>query len=177
MSEHISDSSAEREISPSEKLGLVQRVRKLAPFDTDRINKVDRLGSYETCFIYGEEGYVSIYVPGLAGIGIEGELIDTAVRVCKRIPDELENGMTVVTTTSYIIDELTLDARYVEDEHVFDTVTGKRIGPKLTDDPGRLMELASMEYEFRVSPVFTEARLAEVNEVLDSLDPEDTLKY
>lgn len=177
MYEHFTDSSAEREITPDAKRALIARVREMAPFDPARINKVDMFGCYETCFLYGEEGYVSMYVPGLAGVELEDEMIDTSIRVCKRVPEELDTGMTVVTTTSYIVDEITLDARYTEDEHVFDTETGLRVGPKLTDQPERLMEIASMEREFRVSPVFTEARLAEVNELLDSLNPDDTFRY
>lgn len=177
MNEHFTDSSAEREITPDAKRAFIARVREMAPFDQARINKVDMFGCYETCFLYGEAGYVSVYVPGLAGVGLEDEMIDTAVHVCKRVPEELENGMTVVTTTSYIVDEITLDARYTEDEHVFDTETGQRIGPKLSDQPERMIEIAAMEHEFRVSPIFTDARLAEVNEVLDSLNPKDTFKH
>lgn len=162
----------EPEISDEEKRVFIDKVRAFAPF---KGQPVDRFGAYETRILYGEdEGYVSIYIPGLSGVEIEGEMIDDAVRVIKRIPEDLGNGTTIVHMTAYTIHETDLRAEYTEDEKAFDTETGERVGPKPTDDIDSFIEAYHLEQEIRVSPTFTAERLREVEELLDSLDPNDT---
>jgi hypothetical protein len=161
----------EPEISKEQKQALIQRVREFAPFTGQR---VDIFGAYETRFLYGTAGHVTIHIPGLSGTHVPGSIIDDMVQIIKKVPEELDNGITLVHMYSYSIYETDLSAEYKEDVRPFDTHTAEPIGPNARDDTDAFLEAQGMEDEFRVDPTFTAERLREVTELLDSLDPEDT---
>ena len=160
----------QQEITDDEKRAFVAQVREIAPFSGQ---PVDRFGAYETRFLYGEEGYVSVYVPGLSGVEVPGSMIDDAVTIIQRLEDELDNGMTIVHMKQYKIEETDLTATYSEDTKVFNTETGALIGPKAVDDIPGFIEAQNLRHSI-VDPTFTTERLREAYELLDSLDPNDT---
>lgn len=172
MNERMTHPDKEPEITDEQKRQLIDRIRAFTPFTGQA---VDRFGSYETRFLYGEdEGYVSIYIPGLSGVDLPDGFVDDAVRVIKRIPEHLDNGVSIVHMTAYTIHEASLEAEYTEDAKAFDTETGERVGPKPTEDVTKFLEAYHMEQELRVDPAFTQRRLDELNDILDNLDPNDT---
>lgn len=161
----------EQEVTDDQKRAVIARARELAPF---KGQPVDQFGAYETRFLYGDAGHVAVHIPGLSGVHIPGRIIDDKVQIIRKIPEELDNGVTLVHMYSYEIYETDMSAEYNEDVRPFDTQTGEAIGPNARDDIDAFMEAQDMEAEFRVDPTFTTERLREVTELLDSLDPNDT---
>ncbi len=172
MNERLTPPSEDREITDEQKRQLIDTIRELAPF---KGQPIDRFGSYETRFLYGEDdGYVSVYIPGLSGVELPDGFVDDAVRVIKRIPEDLGNGTTMVRMCAYIIHESDLSAEYSEDVKGFDTETGVRVGPKPTEDIESFLEAYHLEQELRIDPTFTDERKQELETLLASLNPDDT---
>jgi len=159
----------ESEINNDAKQAFIEKARNLAPFKRQH---VDVFGSYVTNFEQ-ENGYTSVYIPGLAGHLQDGELIDDAVRILERKPEELDNGFTIVRIKNYIVHVINLKAQYREDVKVFDS-DGNSVNADVTPDMKQYIEAYDMDKILGVSPVFTYDRLHEVYDLLDSLDPNDT---
>lgn len=162
--------SHEREISDDEKRALINRARQLAPYNGQR---VDNFGAYATNFDQKHGGYTSIYIPSMAGLESEDEMIDDAVRIIERVIVEENENVTIIRNKSYKIHEASLEATYGEAIKVFDTETGKPIRSEIEQDLSAVVEAYDLEQKHGPSPVFTHDRLREVNELLDSLDPSE----
>jgi hypothetical protein len=176
MTEHLGghEYEKEQEITREEKIALISRARTLAPY---RGQPIDQFGSFVTHFYHADdEGFTSIYIPGLSGHTEPGRLFSDSVQVMDRRLEEEIEGISLVRIRSYIVHETTLILEYVNELRAFDTQTGKPIQEDFRQDPERLVEAQLLEYPDRIA-AFTRQRLIELHQHLDTLDSEDTFEF
>jgi hypothetical protein len=161
-----------RPLTDDEKRDVIARAREFVPYDER--SAIDQLGSYAKHFrLQDEPGFVSIYMPGLAGTHILGEITSDCVWIIKRVPEELDHGIGLTHITNYMIDLIDLSAVHITDTRVFDIATGAEIKPDIDHD--ERFEASKDEFEAQSSEMTTH-ELEELTRLLDSLDPNDTFE-
>jgi hypothetical protein len=157
------------EITDDQKRTLIARARAFAPF---RGQPVDVFGSYVTHFNHqDEDGFTSIYIPGLSGTVNEGDLFSDNIQIVKRVPEFVDDWRAIMHITSYGIHETSMVTEYITDIRFFNVETGEEIRTPKTQV--ERIEASIEEYHTRMEPITT-SLLVDLNRLLDSLDPNDT---
>ena len=152
-----------------EKMALAGRAMGFVPYEEGMTP--DQFGSYVKHFRLQEGlGFVSIYIPSLTSPREPGQIVSDSIWIVKRVPEDLGNGIGLTHITNYMIDEVDLSAIKITDMRVFDVATGKEIKPEMTAE--ERVRAGIEEFETQ-SSYLTHADLNEVNNLLDSLDPDD----
>ncbi len=171
MSEHIPPERY-RTLTDDEKRVIIARAHELVPYEEGAV--VDQLGSFVKHFrLPDEPGFVSIYIPGLAGTRTPGEVVSDSIWIVKRIPEDLGNGIGLTHITNYMIDLVDLSAVHIVDVRVFDIDSKAEIRPATGRD--ERAQQAREEFESQSSEMTTN-EFAELTALLDSLDPNDTFE-
>lgn len=174
MNEHLGHYEEPNEISIDERRSLIARVRALAPYTGQ---PVDQFGSYVTHYYHDDDdGFTSIYIPGLSGHIEPGKLFSDSVQVMDRRLEEEIGNISVVRVKSYVVHEADFTLEYSDELRTFDTQTGQLLQPDIQTDAEMVHEAQMYELPRRIAE-FTHERLTELLHHLDTLDPKDTFQF